>query len=1219
MKSSLAIAVTVCLTLIGISPASASDPNICSVTLVAGDNATAKTAEIQAHLDDATCDIVQLDGSLTFTPTSTFEVDGSLDPSPRDVTVRGAVSSAIVLSGATAGTIFDVIGPGDILRLENFEIEHATSGAVTSADDVYLKDMTFTLNETLMSGGAVYSGATVYLDGSIYLERNSATGSGGGIFGTGGIDGSSADVTLRLNSATGAGGGLSSPLGQISLGSLDTYGNSADNGGAIFATGLNVSGISDLEQDSAVNSGGSIFVTSSLSMGSISGSGSSAGLSGGTIGSVGSAVIGDVEISSSQATSQGGAIFVVGHLEMGSGLFGNVSAGGSGGAVSSAGGRVRVNGNFACNSCTSGNAGGAVAAALNIEVNGDVFITGTSSVDDGGAFASFGGAVAVSGDAEFRETGSGSDGGAVSSVGSQSFGSVQIQDVTAAGNGGALISFSSSVTITGDASFISSTSTGGWGGAVAAVTSVTIGGQATFSRNSAADNGGCIFTAAGAVTLSSATFDNCVSSGGYGGAVASASSIAATGDIICRSTQASQDGGCFFTASGNVDISGSATIYDSTSGGYGGAISSAGSVSIAVADFQRNSADSDGGAIFAIGGVTIQQSGNFKDNLASNGYGGAISTGGNASFADSIFDGNHSGSNGGAVFQSSGNFSSTGELTAINNVAIGYGGAISTGGSVSLQTGVFRANSSDRDGGAIFSQGGVTASDSVSFLQNSSASYGGAISSGSNVALSEASFIDNDATNDGGAVFISSGDFTLSGGGVIAENTSGNYGGAISIAGDVDITSAVIKGNEADSGGAIFSQAGNVTISQVTMVENIASSNAGGVLAARDFVSVNSYLAGNLVSDPVNGYAGAVYAGGSAEISFSTFVGNEAATASDLSVDDLSVFATIFADAEEGSLYIASDTLNDRGYNLIYGDNQTDLWWADWDETSQTNIGDLIGLKPPATIAISGVEVSLMRPSAEGLARNLVPRLRVEEVDQLAGISIALAIYMDDLLSDPVVATDLTGNLRSASMNDAGALNYEAPQIVTALPYLGPVIFGNPGLLVAKGEVVTLFGQRLSSISGMEIQGLALEIIKLDSDSVTFLVPKEAEAGDIHLEAISSFGKLGVQSAFRITDADGVASTSGPRVSIKRINENQVKVRIFAPIGAGKLQILRNGTEVAWLRATSENDPRLRRGLNGLYFVRTLDLRSGLKNVIEVHAEGDRLRRVVYRLPATIG
>lgn len=84
----------------------------------------------------------------------------------------------------------------------------------------------------------------------------------------------------------------------------------------------------------------------------------------------------------------------------------------------------------------------------------------------------------------------------------------------------------------------------------------------------------------------------------------------------------------------------------------------------------------------------------------------------------------------------------------------------------------------------------------------------------------------------------------------------------------------------------------------------------------------------------------------------------------------------------------------------------------------------------------------------------------------------------------------------------------------------------------------------------------------------------------------------------------------------KRVSASEVKVYAKNPIGVGKVQFVVNGREIAWVRATSDRDPKLRmvtlQGENIGYLVRTAQLVAGQKNVIEIWVDNRRAWRAAY-------
>jgi len=81
-------------------------------------------------------------------------------------------------------------------------------------------------------------------------------------------------------------------------------------------------------------------------------------------------------------------------------------------------------------------------------------------------------------------------------------------------------------------------------------------------------------------------------------------------------------------------------------------------------------------------------------------------------------------------------------------------------------------------------------------------------------------------------------------------------------------------------------------------------------------------------------------------------------------------------------------------------------------------------------------------------------------------------------------------------------------------------------------------------------------------------------------------------------------------------NQNDGTVKMYAKnvVGAGKVQFMLNGVEIAWVRAASTADSKLRlAGAEGAaYLVRTVDLVEGQKNILEIYVDGVRTTRTAY-------
>jgi hypothetical protein len=80
----------------------------------------------------------------------------------------------------------------------------------------------------------------------------------------------------------------------------------------------------------------------------------------------------------------------------------------------------------------------------------------------------------------------------------------------------------------------------------------------------------------------------------------------------------------------------------------------------------------------------------------------------------------------------------------------------------------------------------------------------------------------------------------------------------------------------------------------------------------------------------------------------------------------------------------------------------------------------------------------------------------------------------------------------------------------------------------------------------------------------------------------------------------------------KKLSDRSIKLYAKNIVGEGKVQFMLNGKEIAWVRAVDESDPKLREANGFYYLVRTVSLKAGMKNVVEIFVDGERVRRAAY-------
>jgi hypothetical protein len=89
-------------------------------------------------------------------------------------------------------------------------------------------------------------------------------------------------------------------------------------------------------------------------------------------------------------------------------------------------------------------------------------------------------------------------------------------------------------------------------------------------------------------------------------------------------------------------------------------------------------------------------------------------------------------------------------------------------------------------------------------------------------------------------------------------------------------------------------------------------------------------------------------------------------------------------------------------------------------------------------------------------------------------------------------------------------------------------------------------------------------------------------------------------------------ATQEPAYWPKKLTDRSIKLYAKNIVGVGKVQFFLNGKEIAWVRAVDETDPKLRKANGFNYLVRTVNLKAGTKNAVEIYVDGERVRRAAY-------
>jgi predicted outer membrane repeat protein len=371
--------------------------------------------------------------TIGFSITGTIDLQSPLPDLNNNIAIQGPGEANLTVERA-AGYSFSsalvTVAQGQNASLSGLTIAHANAGAlhVSFVSTVTVSDCTITGNSItageFIAGGGIYNAGTLTVSGCTItdnsafegggissaadggltiinstLSGNSATDSGGAVFGGGRLTISGS--TLSGNSAS-AGGGIDydSGINGLTINDSILSGNSANEGGGIHNQGTaSISG-SKLFGNSA-NEGGGIYngVFGTLTVSGSTLSGNSAFFGGG-ISNRGSLTVRDSLLTCNVATLEGGGIFntiIVGFASTltvtGSTLSGN-SAGEGGAIYNDALATLAVHGStLSCN--TADDSGGAIFNLGTAKVQQSSLYRNSAGSAGGGIFNGASGTLAV--------------------------------------------------------------------------------------------------------------------------------------------------------------------------------------------------------------------------------------------------------------------------------------------------------------------------------------------------------------------------------------------------------------------------------------------------------------------------------------------------------------------------------------------------------------------------------------------------------------------------------------------------------------------------------------------------------------------------------------------------------------------------------------------------------------------------------------------------------
>ena len=209
------------------------------------------------------------------------------------------------------------------------------------------------------------------------------------------------------------------------------------------------------------------------------------------------------------------------------------------------------------------------------------------------------------------------------------------------------------------------------------------------------------------------------------------------------------------------------------------------------------------------------------------------------------------------------------------------------------------------------------------------------------------------------------------------------------------------------------------------------------------------------------------------------------------------------------------------------------------------------------------------------------------------------------------VGTDAVANIGFAATDFGEGTTWNGLTIVRASGR--PEVTRVTDYNIYEGFKLELFGTDLDTVIGLQLRGSVY--LKIDSKSATSIIttiPGGIAAGEYSLYIIYAGGTQLHLWPFTMQAPITPVISDELKAWTKNLNDGTAKIYAKNIVGAGKIRFMLNGEEIAWVRAVSAADPKLRTANGAHYLVRTVDLVEGQKNILEVYLDGVRIKRTAY-------
>ena len=679
---------------------------------------------------------VNFSGTNTFRATNTVTNGGAVYIAGGTASFTGTNTFTNNAATTAGGALYAAGGAITFSGSYAFSGNNATNGGAlyiaTSEGFTFSGTPKFTSNTATTNGGAIFltSSGLATMGGTVTFTSNTASGSGGAVYaeGSGRIANNSATLVFSSNAAgdyssvtedptsggnptTGLGGAICfAGSGASALGTVQFDGNEAQAGGAIASTGsgrVSVSGEASFGTETANTAwvGGALYITSGrLTFNGTTDFQNNTALDSG--GSVYTTANGSLQFATTTTFTKNQAN--TDNLDYGDG--GAVYWGGKGSEFKTA-----FTTDDAVTFSQNETLGGYTTVSNNAGNGGAVYFAGTDTL-----------VIDTDTNINFTNNTAYNNGGAIATAsGSVTFEGVTVSEANTATNGGGGLVYSASGTVTVNNSTVQKQNAVEGGAIRALVIDIT---SSSFDNNGDASlnqKGGALCTSAdGTLTITSSLFSSNKTSRSGGAVYADTSTVNIT-DTYFLSNSALIRGGA-------LDLEGSTTTvtrstFETNEAQYGGAIQVYGSIQVNTSYFKGNHSSQNGGGIYfsqyGTGSSSFgMKSSMLEGNVADGGQGGgAFIEADSATVDSSTFYANNAvggtdAKGGGLYLDVSNGTSSTQTIVdnctffenqANNGTSSSSGGGMTALGDITIRSSAFLKNTAVNHGGGVCIEAGT--------------------------------------------------------------------------------------------------------------------------------------------------------------------------------------------------------------------------------------------------------------------------------------------------------------------------------------------------------------------------------------------------------------------------------------------------------------------------------------------------------------------------------